>query len=296
VRGGDGAEILIEPPLVDLRIHDITVVADPNRRLHDEPELEVADGTSDGRYESASTNSEVASYWNVLNDICSQIASWWEGFWPRIHLMLAFATLAGGLAVLHFSVDLLMDLRFENSSIDTPLDDLMTPNQRNEWSASAVDAVTTSSVQNDFLKFTGWAIIASLGVLSFLIAASPFPDPWKYTAMLIHFAAFGTWLSCMILALSQGWISLEFVVGLLSAILSIAMGGAVTLLLSASILFILFLAVDTVMAWKILFWAPPRFYWGIIGIGYFFFLATIMWIVLSAAVETSLANYLGIEL
>jgi hypothetical protein len=285
-------------PLVDMRIHDINVVADLNRHDPNDPNPEEPaeyDGTNEGRYEDPFSSQEVSSFWSDLENVCSQTASWWEGAWPRIHLKLIWTTLAGGSAILHFSVDLLMDLRFEDSVIDTPLDDQMTENQKNDWALSVAAATTSNTPQSEFFKFLGWAMVTSLAVLSFFIAVTPFPDPWKFTAILYHFGVFSAWLGALLLAVHYNWISAEYLVGLMAALLDTALTSLIVLGLAAGVLLVLqyVIKIDVLSIWPS---APNRLIWGIIGIGYYFFIVAIMWLVWIQYLEISLAGYLGVSL
>ncbi len=96
---------------------------DPNSSTPDEP-VEY-DGTPRGTTERGTLSPEIQDWTNSATQLMNQIQSWWEGWWPRIHLVLSLSTPMGGLATLHISVDLLGDIRSENSVLDSPILDTM---------------------------------------------------------------------------------------------------------------------------------------------------------------------------
>jgi hypothetical protein len=55
--------------LVDLRIHDINVVADPNKRLPSVPDPVGSDGTSEGLYEGSIHDLPIPTLEDILSDV-----------------------------------------------------------------------------------------------------------------------------------------------------------------------------------------------------------------------------------
>jgi hypothetical protein len=88
-----------------MRIHDIAVVADPNRRLHDEPEPEVADGSYNGR---VGLNSQLPIDIEGLQTAVTDHAIWyWTGPWPILNVVINWQPILDALIKLHFGFDLL---------------------------------------------------------------------------------------------------------------------------------------------------------------------------------------------
>jgi hypothetical protein len=141
----------------------------------------------------------------------------------------------------------------------------------------------------------GWSLITSLAVLTFLLA-SPLPEPWKFPMILLHFAGFGQWLMILLLLVSSGMITVEFVVGLISALIAVVIGSVTVMTICAGILFILMISTTWELFAKILLWAPPKFGWGIISVAYYFFIVAILWVVLTTFLELSISNYTGVQI
>ncbi|NHJ14003.1 MAG: hypothetical protein EAX95_10030 [Candidatus Thorarchaeota archaeon] len=294
-------------PLLEMRIHDLALLTDLSR--HDpnhpddpppggEPENDMKyDGTGHGLVEDPLANEEVNSFWSDLQTLCEDIINWWESVWPRLHLMLSWVTLAGGLGVLHLSVDLLGDLRYEDVTLETPLDDEMTETQENDWVGLVAGELATSGPMQDFFIYLGWGMVISLAALSIFVTFAPFPDPWKWTMMLYHFAIFGYWLGAMLLAVTFGWISTEYFVGLMGSILDSAIiDGIAVLIFGGAILALALKMKDIARLANIVKEAIPRMKWGIIGVAYYFTVVVTMLITWSVYLELSLAGYLGVEI
>jgi hypothetical protein len=69
-------------PLLDMRIHDINVMADPNKRIPAAPEPEVADGTvtpPDSAIQTADVD---------LSEAAVLILTYWTGPWPLLHFVV----------------------------------------------------------------------------------------------------------------------------------------------------------------------------------------------------------------
>ncbi len=95
--------------LVDMRIHDINVVADLTRSNPNAPapgEPEVYDGTDEGIV------CETTDFDDTLKQAESQVFSWWDpnSWWPILHMKM-WVTIAEIFNMIHFSVDLLQSIR-----------------------------------------------------------------------------------------------------------------------------------------------------------------------------------------
>jgi hypothetical protein len=100
-------------PLLSMRIHDIAVVADPNRRLHDEPEPVVYDGTTEGLYKGSSHFLLIPT----LEDILSYMIQWWTGWWPELHTKFEQTSLDGPSIIYQEKCDLLGQSEVERTSL-----------------------------------------------------------------------------------------------------------------------------------------------------------------------------------
>jgi hypothetical protein len=89
--------------LVDLRIHDINVVADPNKRLPSVPDPVGSDGTSEGLYEGSIHDLPIPT----LEDILSDVVQWWTGWWPELHTRFEQTTSDGQSIIYQEKCDLL---------------------------------------------------------------------------------------------------------------------------------------------------------------------------------------------
>ena len=80
-------------PLLDMRIHDINVEADPNTHAPAGPDPVEADGTTDGLVETVSDDT-IIEVDNTITDIVNMIESWWGliSFWPVFFISMLEAT------------------------------------------------------------------------------------------------------------------------------------------------------------------------------------------------------------
>ncbi|MGV9169816.1 MAG: hypothetical protein ACOC38_07755 [Promethearchaeia archaeon] len=111
--------------LVDMRIHDINVVADLNAENPNAPEpgepVEY-DGTIQG-YEP---DSEAISFVDLLADSANaNTESWWTGPWPVLHTRTLGVLSSGASYSYEISTDILGSSQLEGMTIDTPQDDSM---------------------------------------------------------------------------------------------------------------------------------------------------------------------------
>jgi hypothetical protein len=170
-----------------MRIHDIAVVADPNRRLHDEPEPEVADGTAITQT-SSSSKLEATS---VLNGIAASVNNTWvlENFWPWLYVLSSGVTSSAATYLVRLSIDLLGSLRVHDMSVLTATEESSTPEQVEAAGASFVDYLAL------FLKNNaGYAAIAFLiGVASRMIDVAAksvtFVSLWQIAVLSIMIIA-----------------------------------------------------------------------------------------------------------
>jgi hypothetical protein len=280
--------------LNDMRLHAIGLYAGQDTSVE---EPEEGDGTTDGALDTVDPPPEAQSFWNSIIETIGNLLFWWEGWWPRVHLYISLATIAGGLAILHMSVDLLFDLRWENSTLDTPLDDEMTSTQMNEWADHIETAFSASGPLEDAFKLSAdimrYALLVVCGLL--LAPTPPMLDTYKYILMTCYLIAFGQWLYLMLIAASLGIISAGYFVGLASCWLSSMVEGLLVALGIAGVVYIAYrLGVN--LAKNLLDWAGFKLKWGIIGVIFYFGVSAIMWMVWTYYLELSLAGYLGVSL
>jgi hypothetical protein len=110
-------------------IHDITFVADSDRRMPSAPEPVEADGTRAG------ANNELALKYQQIElilppeELMNQVNSWWTGLWPLLHSRTTDTLDSGVTYTYQMSVDLLCDTFLEDFAVDTPVDDNLTDDQ-----------------------------------------------------------------------------------------------------------------------------------------------------------------------
>ena len=109
--------------LVNMRIHDINVVADLNRPNPNAPnpdDLVDSDGTSTG-YKPAPA---AISFVDMLIDMATaNTQSWWTGWWPLLHTRTTGILASGAFYIYQTAVDLLSAFILEELNLDTPNDD-----------------------------------------------------------------------------------------------------------------------------------------------------------------------------
>jgi hypothetical protein len=106
--------------LVDMRVHDINVVADLTRHDPTAPNPEENDGTVRGLKPCAAAVSFVDS---MVSMSASNTVSWWTGWWPVIHVK-TFGSLESGASFSYqIAVDLLGTVSLEDMSIATARED-----------------------------------------------------------------------------------------------------------------------------------------------------------------------------
>lgn len=172
--------------LVDMRVHDINVVADLTRHDPTAPNPEENDGTVRGLKPCAAAVSFVDS---MVSMSASNTVSWWTGWWPVIHVK-TFGSLESGASFSYqIAVDLLGTVSLEDMSIATARED-------------GYDDATIQAMVNqgdaDFLAELGMGLtlIAAEIILVVAIellmqrAVTTLPTPWTLAIFAILLAAY----------------------------------------------------------------------------------------------------------
>jgi hypothetical protein len=275
-------------PLLDMRIHDINVEAEILRNIPQIPDPDGADGTAKGATETDDSAVEEQSFLNDLNNLLEQLVWWWEGWWPRIHTMISFSSPAGGSTLMHVSVDILLDFQVEDLRLDTPVDDQMTANQKEEWSHQVSSAALTEEGElEDFFRGLTGVLLFSFAVFCGTILA--FNNPAVTAAFIgIMIVEYLAWLVGMWLAMKLGLISQEFVVGILTLWFWAVVGTAT----SAITIMILVAIVNWATSLKPPEWMTARIYYGILILIFQFALIAMAWFALVTVTESSIQNYM----
>ena len=179
------------------------------------------DGTIGGSFDTDNPPPEVQSWLDTAQTIIDQIISWWVVWWPRLHMYFTFTTSAGGLAILHFSIDILGDLRAEETDFYSPIFDLLSENDRNIWSESVCQQVSQTGPFEDGFRILTIGAINIIGVMcSFLGAAYALPGGGLVAvAALLGVAevTWTVWLYSLMIAHSLGLISTGFTLAMIGA-------------------------------------------------------------------------------
>lgn len=202
----------------DLRIDRIQVSSSLTTSV---PEPVYADETCEGATETIEPSPEVQSWFDNAQAIIDQLVSWWVGWWPRLHMSLSFVTSAGGVAILHFSIDLLGDLRAEETDFDSPVFDMFSEDDRNLWSQSvSQQASQPGPIEDNFRTLTTGAIIIIGQACTLLAGAYALPGGGLAAVAVLLGIALTTWtvwLSSLMMAHSLGLISTGFAIAMIGA-------------------------------------------------------------------------------
>jgi hypothetical protein len=165
---------------LDVRIHDIAVVADPNRRLHDEPELEVYDGTT---FPVPASNSVVDGWIQTTGD---STTVWWTGWWPTLHIRFAATVCADTQVVLQLAVDLLCSMTVENLVLNEPVSNTVNSLGLRTATEDAYESYQRFPFQVlDVLKWTVEGLLIAVDILSAPGALLPPPVYQALIGLLI---------------------------------------------------------------------------------------------------------------
>jgi hypothetical protein len=140
-------------PLLDMRIHDITVVADPNRRLPAAPEPEEADGTTEG----TSTSDERTAADVDLSQAMQPVTTYWTGWWPTLHILINWQFSADVYVSLHFIVDLLYGLQLVPEGSFSVLTPMLALNGYTGQAASDKIVLTINKAASDTEIGNAWS-------------------------------------------------------------------------------------------------------------------------------------------
>jgi hypothetical protein len=249
------------------------------------------DGTFDGLSESLSPTPESNILIDAIDSLAEQVSSWWVGWWPRLHVMLDFMTPNGGTATLHFSVDLLFDLDFEDSSFDTPVDDQMTQMQKTEWANNVKHALSASDPLYQLMVDSTALIAFGLGVVSALLVAPPLFAGYQAAIMLGYLIIWHLWLVTLVYALFLGIIGPDFMTGILTAFLQSVIGGYLIIIAAATTYEILARKINGATDWQ--GWSITKLKWGFIGLLFFLFIIGATFYVWAIANEWSMQLFMG---
>jgi hypothetical protein len=174
-------------PLLDMRIHDINVVADPNRHAPAGPDPVGADGTS------TPIPNVYPAVDSRIQDAAATTSIWWTGWWPVLHIRSANTLVSGASYVIQIAVDILGGMSIESVEMNHP-----TANQLNSLGldVAAQDAYDGLSVAGSFSEL--WILNGLIKTLLFtldtLSAASTLLPPPIYYVLLGILAAFSVLL------------------------------------------------------------------------------------------------------
>ena len=104
-------------PLLDMRIHDISVEADPNKHAPSGPDPVEADGSNPGASDLQSDESE--DYFNdKLGEAHNMISLYWTGWWPTLHFVIQQELMTDVVLSIHLTVDILGSVGIENFNVE----------------------------------------------------------------------------------------------------------------------------------------------------------------------------------
>jgi len=271
---------------------DVSDPSDPDSATTQAEPVDTSyDGTFDGLSESLSPTPESNILIDAIDSLAEQVSAWWVGWWPRLHVMLDFMTPNGGTATLHFSVDLLFDLDFEDSSFDTPVDDQMTQTQKTEWANNVKHALSASDPLYQLMVGSTALIAFGLGVASALLLA-PALFPGYYGAIMLgYFIVWWMWLVTLIHALFLGIIGPDFLTGVLTAFLQIAIGGYLTIVVAVAFYELMARVATEASGWQE--WSITKLKCGFISLLFILFIVGATFYVWAVATELSIQLFMG---
>ena len=294
--------------LVDMRIHDINVVCDLNEHDPNAPSIPPptqdpptgttvttisSDGTAPGTTEGGTLTSEIQNWVDAAQQLMTQIQSWWEGWWPRVHFVLSLTTPLGGLATLHISVDLLGDLQAENSDFTSPVLSAMSSTDRDSWAQQVSNELFMDGALQDYYLIGTEVLIYGLKTIFTMLPVAAALGGAAAASLLFGATAMWTvWIGGILLGLSLNHISHGFVLGLLAIWLDAFIGVpglAIDLLFKALIYFYLVdkIAVSNPNFAKFSTWLI----WSIIGVVVQFFMWAYCFFLFAVMLERSVQNY-----
>ena len=277
--------------LVDMRIHDINVVADLNRHDPAAPDSEEPaelDGTAEGVSETAESSPAVQHIVDSCVSVWNHVTTWWEGWWPRLHMSVSFSTPAGCTGWLHVSVSLLFDLRLEDCDLDTPVADKMSAASRDAWVRGVAAALEAEGAWEDMLRsatdIMGWIFAG----VSMALAVLGLGATGYAATIAAATAVWLGWLNLIIVAYEFQLVSVEFLVGLLAMWFNGIGNKAVTLALFAIWMSLPIALRSTQKTWK---WLGARILWGVVSLVYQFAVACASFYLFAMFVEVSMSNF-----
>ena len=294
-------------PMVDLRIHQISVTSGfrtPTQQSEVFPapvqttEETGNDGTLEGLVEEAEPNPEVQSWFDTALAVIDAILTWWAGIWPRLHLSATYSTISGGIVTLHFSIDILGDLQMEEGEYNSPYFNQLTETDADSWAQHVSQQAGESGDAEDLFR---WATNLSILFIKTGCAALPaafiISGVLGVAAVLITISvAWTAWLFSLVIGMGAGVISLDFVLGLLTAWLAsfMTLDGLIYLLAGhffLSAFMYMIVTLRTATKGMDYFWTWLK--WSILGAFVQFFMCIITFHLFTTLFDNSLQEYFG---
>ncbi|MHA2033978.1 MAG: hypothetical protein ACTSX3_01600, partial [Candidatus Thorarchaeota archaeon] len=240
--------------------------------------------------EAAESSPAVQHIVDLCVEVWNHVATWWEGWWPRLHMSVSFSTAAGGTVVLHLSVDILFELRFEDFEISTPAMDQMSEEQQQAWALSVARAAQQEGVVEDQIRMgTDVFTWVFAGICTALATPGLSIASYGYTvgAALCLWAV---WFEYLVWAHETGQVSAEFLISLVDMWLNTLLGKTVIALTAGA----WFDMLGRVLGEKAITprWLGLRIVYSIISIAFQFFVAVATLNYLVRLVELSAQRYL----
>jgi hypothetical protein len=163
--------------LLDMRIHDITVVADPNKHAPSGPDPVEADGTYS---RPLSTPDADQAYLSILGCVFDHIVSFWTGFWPVLHFAIEwYVTEIQDTMRIRFGVDLIGCMVVEEVHLFTAMGDHSLPDLEEGAASTNFDLVVGLSFSLALTAITLFEVLFKTAPLS----------PWTIAAGMAASAA-----------------------------------------------------------------------------------------------------------
>lgn len=187
--------------LVDMRIHDINVVADLNRHNPNAPNPDDpvdSDGTATG-YKPALA---AISFVDMLIDMATaNTISWWTGWWPLLHTRTTSTLASGAFCAYQVAVDLFGTPQLEEFSMNTPEDDHLTDGEITALAQGGViDFLAEGFTVEMVLFISATVLMGVIDILLFRLTTVPTPAELGVLAVLI-----GLYVIAMFEALKITW-------------------------------------------------------------------------------------------
>jgi hypothetical protein len=260
--------------LLDMRIHDITVVADPNKHAPAGSDPVGADGTAERFIPCTAAIALMDGFSGILD---ANTISWWTGWWPLLHMRTSGNPNPDSFYSFESTIDLLGSISIENFELETSKDDQLTDFQMESLAAQGIDDFMTDAFPVDAVLILT-AFIAYSIIQYCLATMIVVPSPASLVALTLLVTVFGLAVWTALLSITDGVLSGRFTPGtavalvLLGIIPMLAVGCVLD-----RILYIRFFAK---------YWQMRNLGWGYRGIGLIllsFYLCAVQFFLLSLA-------------